>query len=313
MVSVVLAAGSGLSAGPGLAAGGAHAAGHAVGVFFAILELVVFASWAVLFAVLIGLLIFVTVMRGRSVRRKQLSPSPAAPADPNLPAQLARARVADPHFDEHLLLEASQLICLIIFAAMSTGDESAVRRLTTPSFWSTFYGRYVRSSARSARLMRIQEQGRREASRQARFPVDYQALAPELLSLEFEPEQRACVRVSFSQLRAVVAPGAARQTAMASATSVSSLATGFGGAMAERMNNNSAPGLSWLAWSGKHDLVFTRQASARTDPRAAIASRTCATCGATYRSELATACEHCHAERPVAWDTWRLADIILVD
>jgi hypothetical protein len=141
--------------------------------------------------------------------------------------------------------------------------------------------------------------------------VDYQALAPELISLDVR-QQRACIRVSFSQLRAVVAPGAQGQTAMASATSLSSLAVSFGGAMSKQMNNSVAS-LSWLSWAGKYDLVFTRPPGSRTDPRAAIANRTCSNCGATYRSELATACAHCKADRPVAWDTWRLADIAVVE
>ena len=284
------------------------AARSAVGV----VVLIVIAGWALMFAVLFGLLIYVTVLRGRRQGRRRVAAGPAVSADPNLAAVLAQARHADPYFDEQLLLDASQLICLVMFAAISTGDEEAVRYLAAPSFWSTFLGRYVRSSARSARLQRIQEQGRRAGSRrQARLPVDYQALAPELISLDLR-QQRACIRVSFSQLRAVVAPGARRQTAMASATSLSSLAVSFGGAMSEQMNSSVA-GLSWLSWAGKYDLVFTRPPGIRTDPRAAIANRTCSSCGATYRSELATTCAHCHAERPMAWDTWRLADIAVVD
>ena len=284
------------------------AARSAVGV----VVLIVIAGWALMFAVLFGLLIYVTVLRGRRQGRRRVAAGPAVSADPNLAAVLAQARHADPFFDEQLLLDASQLICLVMFAAISTGDEEAVRYLAAPSFWSTFFGRYVRSSARSARLQRIQEQGRRAGSRrQARLPVDYQALAPELISLDLR-QQRACIRVSFSQLRAVVAPGARRQTAMASATSLSSLAVSFGGAMSEQMNSSVA-GLSWLSWAGKYDLVFTRPPGSRTDPRAAIANRTCSSCGATYRSELATTCAHCHAERPMAWDTWRLADIAVVD
>jgi hypothetical protein len=76
---------------------------------------------------------------------------------------------------------------------------------------------------------------------------------------------------------------------------------------------NSVTGLSWLSWAGKYDLVFTRPPGTRTDPREAIANRTCSGCGATYRSELATACAHCQTERPVAWGTWRLADVTVVD
>jgi hypothetical protein len=224
--------------------------------------LIVIASWAllfaVLFAVLFGMLIYVTVLRGRRLRRKQVAPGPVISADPNLPAVLAQARHADPYFDEQLLLDASQLICLVMFAAISTGDEEAIRYLAAPSFWSTLFGRYTRNTARDARMQRIQEQGARARSRRrARLPVDYQALAPELISLDLR-QQRACVRVSFSQLRAVVAPGARGQTAMASATSLSSLAVSFGGAMSKQMNISVA-GLSWLSWAGKYDLVFTRQ------------------------------------------------------
>jgi hypothetical protein len=136
-------------------------------------------------------------------------------------------------FDEQLLLDAARLICLILFAAISTGDEEAIRHLASPSFWSTFFGRYTRNAARSARVQRIQEQSRRAGSRrQARLPVDYQALAPELICLDLR-QKYACVRVSFSQLRAVVAPGASGQTAAASATTLSSLAASFGGAVSE--------------------------------------------------------------------------------
>lgn len=51
------------------------------------------------------------------------------------------------------------------------------------------------------------------------------------------------------------------------------------------------------------------QAGARTDPAAALASRACRACGAAYRSDLATQCAHCRAERPLAWGEWRLASI----
>jgi hypothetical protein len=283
----------------------------ATGSALEVLVLVIIAAWALMFAVLFGILIYVTLLRGRRQRRQRVEPGPAVAADPRLPVIVAQARQADPHFDEQLLLDASRLICLILFAAMTTGDEEAVRHLASPSFWSTFFGRYTRNAARSARLQRVQEQRRRGGSRrQARLPVDYQTLSPELIALDLR-QQRARVRVSFSQLRAVVAPGAGSQTAAASATSLSSLAMSFGGAVSQR--TNSVAGLSWLSWSGRYDLVFSRPPGARTDPRAAIANRICSGCGATYRSELATSCAHCHTERPVAWDSWRLADVTIVE
>ncbi len=42
-------------------------------------------------------------------------------------------------------------------------------------------------------------------------------------------------------------------------------------------------------------------------------SRACPACGATYRSELAIECAHCHAERPAPWGQWRLASITAVE
>jgi hypothetical protein len=71
-------------------------------------------------AVLFGMLIYLTVLRGRRQSRKRMEPGPASSAGPNPPTVLAQARHADPYFDEQLLLDASQLICLFIFAAMST-------------------------------------------------------------------------------------------------------------------------------------------------------------------------------------------------
>jgi hypothetical protein len=302
---------------------------------FGVIELIVFVSWGLLLTLLIGILVYVTLLRGRRQRSRRGASgaayaAAAAHADPRLPGRLAELRRADPHFDEHLLREAAQMTCLAMFAAMSTGDEQALRWMTTDSFWRTLFGRYIRTSARDARLRRMTGGGGasgREPARQARLPVDFQASAPELLELELGGpghggpgdggpgdggQQRARVRVSFSQLLAVVAPGAATQTAMASATSLPSLAASFGGAVGERLNNPVA-GLSWLSGAGRYDLDFVRPADTQTDPGAALASRTCAACGAAYRSEFAVACAHCRAERPVPWGQWRLSQITAVE
>jgi hypothetical protein len=61
-------------------------AGSAVRSGFGIVVLIVIASWALLFAVLFGMLIYVTVLRGRRLRRKRVAPGPAVSADPNLPS-----------------------------------------------------------------------------------------------------------------------------------------------------------------------------------------------------------------------------------
>jgi len=157
----------------------------------------------------------------------------------------------------------------------------------------------------------------RASRRQARLPVDYQASSPELIDVASGAPQCARVRVWFSQLSVVIVAGAEAQTAMASATSLTSLAGSFGQAMRERMDGAPAS-LDWLSWDGQYDLAFTRPAGSRTDPSSdryvpPLASRTCTACGRAYRSELATACEYCRAERPVPWGQWRLADVTPVD
>jgi len=205
------------------------------------------------------------------------------------------------------------MACLLMFAAQSTGDERAIRRMAAPSFWSTFFGRYIATLARGARQNRDPDV---PPSHQSRFPVDFQAGAPELVDLELGAWQRARVRVSFSQLRAIVAPGAEREAAAATATSLGSLARSLGGTMNQRMNNSGnrwSTGLSWVSWSGRYDLDFVRPGGARTDPAAALASRTCRACGAAYRSDLAIECAHCHAERPLAEGRWQLADMKIVE
>jgi hypothetical protein len=79
-------------------------------------------------------------------------------------------RRADPHFDEQLLRDAAQMACLIIFAAMASGDEQAIRRLATPPFWSTVFGRYVKTIAHDARVRRAQSGPGGQAARERRLP-----------------------------------------------------------------------------------------------------------------------------------------------
>lgn len=277
---------------------------------------VIFLSWVLLFVLLIGTLVAITLMRGRRERQRQIQgaaetsisrPSTA----PLLPARLAQLRSADSSFDEQLLLEVAQMACLLMFAAQATGDEQAIRRLTAPAFWSTFSGRYTATTARSVRQNRDPHA---PPTRQSRFPVDFQAAAPELIDLELGAWQQARIRVSFTQLRAIVSPGAEREAAAATVTSLGSLARSLGGNMNDRMRSSGTftTGLGWVSWSGRYDLVFLRPGGARTDPAAALASRTCAVCGATYRSDLAVECAHCHTERPLAPGQWQLADMTIV-
>ena len=134
-------------------------------------------------------------------------------------------------------------------------------------------------------------------------PVDYQASAPELTAVKVRGHQEVCVRV----LAAVIRAGAGALADSAAATSLTSGFASLGKSFLAEAGDGTEQYVSWVGSDGHYALTFVRPAGAQTDPAAALADRTCTTCGATYRSELATACEHCGTARPMPWGQWRLA------
>jgi len=290
----------------------------ALGIFL----LIIFLSWVLLFVVLLAYVAVAITSRGRVQRAREAARQAAArrsatrrattpPARVSaIPTQLAALRRADPHFDEQLLLDAALTATMLVFAATSTGDAAPISRLVTESFWQTPFGRLTGMTARDRRREDGQsalDQARGRKVSRWNIPLDYQPSVPELVSVEIAAEHRVTVRVSFNQLQAVVRPGAANLAAGAAATNFVAAMASIGKAAAAD-KNKEAQDVSWLAAGGRYDLLFIRPADARTDSTAALADRTCTTCGATYRSELAVACAHCGAERPLPWGRWRLAD-----
>jgi hypothetical protein len=286
---------------------------------FGIIELIVIVGWVLMFVILFGLLAINIVSRGRAQRRR---PEPDQPATGLLaravahPPELAALRRADPAFDEQLLLDAALTATMLMFAASSTGEDAPIKRLATGSFWQTTIGRLTAIRARDRRREGAEVALDRAAGRRVRqwyIPLDYQPSMPELAAVQVgATEHKVVVRVSYSQLQALLRPGAADLAATATATSLPSAAASFGRAFAAQTSNVKVQGVSWIAAGGQFDLVFVRPTEARTNPAAALADRTCTTCGAAYRSELATACAHCGADRPLAWGDWRLADALPV-
>jgi hypothetical protein len=271
-------------------AGAAHQGFSAL----SIAVLVVIASWIALFAVLLLYAAVIFARRGRTQRQAGPLARPAGLRSGRLPAGLTALRGEDPGFDEQLLLDAAQTAVLLVFAATTTGDVAPLSRLVTDDFWQTPFGKITRLTARDRR--------RADGQRQWHVALDYYPSVPELTAVETGRRQRARVRLSFGQLQAIVRPGAENFAAGAAAP-------GFGSALmsAGRAAGAKANAVSWLASGGHYDLTFVRPAGARTSPSAALADRTCVTCGATYRSELAVACEHCGSARALPWGDWRLA------
>jgi hypothetical protein len=280
--------------------------------------LVVFFSWLLLFAVLLGLYLAIVMMRSRRARSVgSAAAAPRAvvargPGGGQHPAGLDALHQADPHFDEQLLLDAAQTVTLLMFAATATGDEAPLSRVVTESFWHTTQGRIVQITARDRRTSNkfdASNPGWSKANQQ-NVPVDYQASAAELTDVRLGHEQEVRVRVAFGELAAIVRPGAAAFAASASATSFRSAIFSTGMAVAAEASDEKQDGVSWVGADGHYELTFVRPEGAHTDPAAALADRTCTNCGATYQSELATTCQHCGAERPMPWGQWRLASAV---
>ena len=288
------------------AAGGTANAGlTAIG----IIEIVVFGSWVLFFAVLLIFMAVVLTSRSQNRRRRRGRRTVAAsPRAGRPPAGVLALRNGDPGFDEQLLLDAAQTAMLLVFAAVTTGDVAPISRLVTDTFWQTPFGKITWMTARDRR--RESAQYAKEAAsgrRRWNIPLDYQPSVPELTAVYLRGEQRISVRVSFGQLQAVIQPGAVDLAAGAAATSFGAAMVSVGKSVASRVSAPQSNGVSWLASGGDYELTFARPAGAITDPSAALADRTCIECGATYQSELAVACQHCRAPRALPWGNWRLA------
>jgi hypothetical protein len=292
-----------------LAASAAARAGYTAA---AIIEIVIVGSWILLFAVLLIFLAVMYASRGRSQRRRGAGRgAPARPRAGRLPAGMTALRNADPDFDEQLLLDAAQTATLLVFAALTTGDVAPLGRLVTDGFWRTPFGKITQMTARERRRENAESAKDQLAGRRNRrwnIPLDYYPSVPELTAVSLGREQRVRVRVSFGQLQAIVRPGAESIAAGAAAASFGSAMVSMGRTVATQASAPKSDGVSWLASAGHYDLHFVRPLGASTDPRAALADRTCTRCGAVYRSELTIACEHCQAPRALPWGNWRLAD-----
>jgi hypothetical protein len=283
---------------------------HSTGLtIFGIVELVIFGSWAALFAIGLCFLPVMIISRNRSRRRSELSPAPQ-PDPAAIRASLAELRRVDPHFDPQLLLDAARTATMLIFAATTTGEIEPISRLVSESFWTMPWGRIIKDTARDRRRENEQAALDHEAGRQIRrwnMPLDYQASVPEIAAVSVGSEHAISVRISFSQLQGLVRPGAQSLAEATAATNVGSAMTALARSVASQANTPHAQEASWVSSAGHYDLEFVRPPGARTDPAAALADRTCVRCGATYRSEMATSCSYCSTARPMPWGDWRLA------
>jgi hypothetical protein len=276
--------------------------------------LLAFAGWALLLVLLLLAFTAELLMRNKvraGPRKNNGNLGARSPLSPpaELLTLLAELRRQDPHFDEQLLLEAAQAAVLLAFTATSTGDDAGIRRLVTEEFWLSTFGLSLKAMVRDRRrdnALSVAKGAAAQSANHWRPALEYQASVPELVKVELGADHRVGVRISFRGLFAIIRPGASEFTEAASSTSVLKAFRSLGQSIAANTAATKALEVSWLANEGGYDLTFARPAGSRTAPAAALSDRTCATCGATYRSEMAIACDHCRSERPLPWGRWRL-------
>jgi hypothetical protein len=182
---------------------------------------------------------------------------------------LHELRSADPGFDYNAFLDGARVAVGAYAVAQMGYDDRLLRRITTPGFWQTHYGKLITELiAQRQRYARNQP----SSGMNSRLILDVSWRQPALQSV------------------ALGERGLDRITVRLASVSV-------GAAM---------PGWYRTDMVTQFDWDFVRPAGRKTDPGTVLMSRLCANCGAPFRSQLEDACLYCHAPRADAQAGWRL-------
>jgi predicted lipid-binding transport protein (Tim44 family) len=188
---------------------------------------------------------------------------------PNVGAALRNLRTSDPDFDMTAFLDSARVAVGAYAMAQIGKDDRLLRRITTRGFWQTSNGKIINQ------LMINREQ---QAKKHPEWPKSTSVI------LDVSWRQPVVQEVVLDQR------GVDRITVR--------LASVFIGA--------AMPGWQRVDYATELDWDFVRRAGSKTDPGAVLQPRTCARCGAPYRSEMDSACAFCHAPRADAQAGWRL-------
>jgi hypothetical protein len=183
-------------------------------------------------------------------------------------AAMLRLRSLDPDFDATVFLDCARVVVGAYAMAQVGKDDRLLRRITTPGFWQTVSGRGI-------------TQGIVVHQRMLRKHPEWASSS--VLTLDVSWRQPVVQAVALGER------GLDRITVR--------LASVFIGLGPDRKRVDMATQLDW---------DFVRPAGSKTDPGAVLQPRTCAACGAPYRSEMDSACAYCHAPRADVQAGWRL-------
>jgi hypothetical protein len=237
--------------------------------------------WVLTFVIMLALLAVFGVSRGssdtgRNVFRqivasrssRDLVHTGDQAGSPAIGAAMLELRSYDPDFDATVFLDCARVVVGAYAMAQVGKDDRLLRRITTPGFWQTVSGRGITNGiAAYQRMLRKHPEW----------------ASTSVLALDVSWRQPVVQAVALGER------GVDRITVR--------LASVFVGLGPDRKRVDMATQLDW---------DFVRPAGSKTDPGAVLQPRTCARCGAPYRSEMEGACAYCHAPRADAQAGWRL-------
>jgi hypothetical protein len=182
-------------------------------------------------------------------------------------------RAFDPAFDANVFLDCVRVAVGAYALAQMGNSDRLLRRITTPGFWQTHNGKQIAEAiAKRSRQPRDPQEAN---SGKLILDVSWREPAVQAVALGDHGVDRITVRLASVFIVVMLIPSTTPRS----------------------MRIDAATELDW---------DFIRPAGSKTDPAAVLQPRTCASCGAAFRSEVDDACAYCHAPRADAQAGWRL-------
>jgi hypothetical protein len=193
---------------------------------------------------------------------------------PAVGAAMRDLRAFDPAFDANVFLDCVRVAVGAYAMAQMSASDRLLRRITTPGFWQTHNGRQIAEGI-AKRNRQLRDHPQEANGGKLILDVSWREPAVQAVALGDHGVDRITVRLASVFIVALLISSTPPRS----------------------MRIDAATELDW---------DFVRPAGSKTDPDAVLQPRTCASCGAAYRSEVDDACAYCHAPRADAQAGWRL-------
>ena len=192
---------------------------------------------------------------------------------PAVAAAMRDLRAFDPAFDANVFLDCVRVTVGAYALAQMGNSDRLLRRITTTGFWQTHNGKQIAEAI--AKRNRQARDAKGANSGKLILDVSWREPAVQAVAHGDHGVDRITVRLASVFIVVLLIPSTRPRS----------------------IRVDAATELDW---------DFVRPAGSKTDPEAVLQPRTCASCGAPYRSEADDACAYCHAPRADAQAGWRL-------